>query len=184
MIKIRARGQITRHGMLGTGASTLLEEYKTRSSKEESTGAFYFLLASLMFSAFQAEGSINTVGWKLLQNAWPETLGWKDKVKLIYGISGRTADFGTMPLQILNELFSLRNGWAHAKPEIVDGEYEIANPMDFGSDHFRSDFERRVTVDFAERAEVQVEAFFNELLEVSKVEWHETTTNGIETGLD
>ena len=182
MIKIKAEGQITHHGRLAQGANFLLEEYERKIS-DDGRGTFYFLLGSIMFSAFRAEGCINVVGWRLLREAWPDSLGWRDKIKLIYGIAKKEADFSRRPLQTVSSLFSARNDWAHAKPEIVNAIYS-RQTLDWPEDDpFVSQLVRNVTIEFAKRCEKDVDTFFEDLLQVSQVELVDTLTSGTETGL-
>ena len=177
MTEFKAEGQITLHALLSQGSEVFLEEYRRRCS-DELEGTFYFLLGSLLFSAFEVEGCINIVGFNILGKAWPEELNWRKKICLIYGIKGSKPDFGKRPLQTIISLFDLRNGWAHIKPEMLNKSKERSAGDHLASKAFTSDFEDNVTIRFAEKCAQDVNNFFKELLEVSGVGWSDTITSG------
>lgn len=180
--KVVVEGQITHHGMLATGADFLLREYAERIESKPD-GLFYFLLASVMFSAFRVEGSINVIGEKLLGNAWPERLSWREKVKLIFAIRGDNADFGSDPLQTVSKLFKIRDQWAHPKLQLIAGEFQY-DP--FGpdiNDPLIHNMVRIMTLDFAKTCSSEADAFFHKLVDISGVDYFETMTHATERGV-
>ena len=190
MSRYRVVGQRTLHGRLAAGADLFLNEYESRVNSVESEGSiesggsFHFLLASIMFSAFYVEGYINIIGSKLLAKAWPENLSWKEKIWLIYALAKQEPKFGAEPLQTIQKLFKIRNGWAHAKPETVDGEFEYDILDNDSFDPLSSDFEKCITPEFAKECAAEAKKFFECLLVVSGVEWPDTVTSAVESGVD
>ncbi|MCA3490793.1 MAG: hypothetical protein IOC81_09760 [Rhodobacter sp.] len=164
------------------GADFLLQEYFERIESKPD-GLFYFLLASVMFSAFRVEATINLFGWKLLAEKWPEKNNWEEKIKLIFSHRKSNVDLGSNPFQLIHRLFVIRNQWAHAKPQLVSGQYEYDSFANDSRDPFTSDMMKCITPEFAKACASAADALFFKLLDVSGVRHLDTLTHGIERGV-
>ena len=90
---------------------------------ENKTGSYHQFLGSIVFTAFALEAFLNHVG-ESLYKSWPELekLTPKGKIDLITESLGITVDYGSMPWQIVPEIFAIRNKIAHGKNELLQDE--------------------------------------------------------------
>lgn len=117
-IEIEYERDMRAHPTLSNGAYFMLH-----MAEEQEIGRFYYLISSLMLSAFAIESYLNYIGEKHIAS-WKEIerMGPIDKIKEIGAISMIDMDWGKRPYQTIISLFKFRNDLAHAKPKILQGK--------------------------------------------------------------
>ncbi len=83
----------------------------------------YFRLAPIVvFTAFAIESYINTIGYENI-SSWNEyeRKPWRKKLKLIHEYSGAVLNWEEEPFVFANDVFNVRDKFAHGKPERVLG---------------------------------------------------------------
>ena len=90
---------------------------------ENPKGSYHQLLGSIVFTAFTLEAFLNHVGEALFKS-WAdlEKLTRRGKINVIAEKLGLEVDFGTMPWQVVPEIFGVRNKIAHGKNELLQDE--------------------------------------------------------------
>ncbi|GLQ87323.1 hypothetical protein [Dyella flagellata] len=85
-------------------------------------------------TAFSVEAFIQTIGPEVLPTTWItiERKSVLHKLKEIGKATGITVDYGTLPWNLIKELFDARNRLAHAKP--ADREFEFILEIPDGAD--------------------------------------------------
>lgn len=113
-IKIEYERDMRPHPTLSNGASFMLH-----MAEEQEKGRFFYLISSLMLSAFTIESYLNYIGEKHIVS-WKEIEkeGTIDKIKKIGVISMLDMDWGQRPYQTIKSIFKFRNELAHARPKI------------------------------------------------------------------
>ena len=119
---------------LAQGADTMQE---AADSTEE--GRAYFLMATVLFNAFQLESYLQHVGESLFPTTWrgkasdhPKPGEWlspKEKLKTIAKHCNLMIDWNKRPFQSFTEIFKVRNDLAHAQTVVVPA-YVQATPSD------------------------------------------------------
>ena len=137
-IVIQYEREIRPHPSLSNGAYFMLQ-----MAEEQETGRFYYLISSLMLSAFTIESYLNYIGEKHIAS-WKEIEKEStiEKIKKIGAISSIDMDWGQRPYQTITSLFRFRNDLAHAKPKILQGKkiiredsFEDYDVKDFWEDY-------------------------------------------------
>ena len=105
------------------------------------------MMASLVFCAFSIEAKINFIGWKVLENGWPDRTNFREKVDLLRKFLGVELDWGVRPLQTLGQLKRFRDTLAHGKPEIIDHRF-VVNVEPEIWDALKSQWEQSVNPNF------------------------------------
>ncbi|MDP5085369.1 MAG: hypothetical protein NWQ23_08105 [Yoonia sp.] len=148
---------------------------KVQSGKRE--GLALDMMASLVFCAFSIEAKVNFVGWKTLQDGWPERTNLREKIDLLRKTLNLNIDWSERPLQTIAQLKRFRDTLAHGKPEIVD-ETKVTDIEPDVWDALKGQWERSVQQDFMNRCREDEAAIWNALLEAAGIELHETLTSG------
>ena len=102
-------------------------------AQEKPEGSYFFLLGSLVFSAFSLEAFLNHIGEHIFK-CWEdlEPLPPRSKLTVICERLSISVDWGAMPWQIVPEIVGFRNKVAHGKNALLrlekivpkDDEYE------------------------------------------------------------
>lgn len=84
--------------------------------KDDAHGSFHMVMASIVFTAFTLEASLNHVGSKLF-SCWDdlESLSPKKKLNIITERLNVKINYGIRPWQVMKDLFGFRNDIAHGK---------------------------------------------------------------------
>lgn len=82
----------------------------------------YEYLPIVVFAAFSIEAYINSIGSRKIA-FWDqiERLPWKNKIEILHGNIGATANWGADPLQLATQVFEIRDRLAHGRAERVSG---------------------------------------------------------------
>ncbi len=86
-----------------------------KQAEEHEAGRYYFLLGSLVFSAFTLEAFLNHIGenkvtiWEAIERK----LGVRDKLTVVLDTVAIKPNFGEMPWQIFKVMVQYRNRTAH-----------------------------------------------------------------------
>lgn len=159
--------------MIDLAAQMLLEDFQECSSAESKIQGGRFLLASVVLSAFAAEGLINVVGGKIFSDGWPERISWREKIKLIYSLYKEKPAFDRRPLQTIGELFRLRDDLAHPKMSVIEKQIDytdIITAIELVSPNIM----KRATANFAIRCREDIDAFRNEISTLTGVDYFQT----------
>ncbi len=135
------------------------------------------MMASLVFYAFTVEAKVNFVGWKVLEDGWPERANFREKIRLIAKVLNMELDWGARPLQTLNSIRKLRDTLAHGKPEIID-EVKIVEEEPSVWDVLKSQWEFSITPEMVAMAKEDVDQFWNMLLVAAEIPITDTITHG------
>lgn len=137
---------------------------------ENPKGSYHQFLGSIVFTAFSLEAFLNHVG-EALFNSWPELekLTPKGKVNLITEKLGIKVDYGSMPWQVIPEIFGIRNRIAHGRNELLRDERMLTVDTydEKMGEILRSKWQGYATQKIAERAREKVE-------EICKTIWGKT----------
>ncbi len=88
-----------------------------KTAKKHEPGSGYCRMASVLFSAFAIEATLNHIGkeklsfWDIIERR----LSWQDKICLLSKEYNITIDYGKRPFQTLKHLFKFRDFLAHGK---------------------------------------------------------------------
>ncbi len=96
-------------------------KFLLENGQSKESGSYYQFLGSLIFSAFAFEAFLNHIG-EYLFTSWPRLerqLSHHAKLALIAEKLDFNVDYGTMPWQIIPQLFGFRNKVAHGKNEML-----------------------------------------------------------------
>jgi len=159
--KISFKGNKKPHGYLSNGAWYML---KVAGSTHE--GKYYYLCASLLFSAFTLESYLNYIGLNYI-NFWSriEKINVRDKLNVIYEYKSINVDWGNRPFQTIIDLFRFRNMMAHAKPSEYSGTTTIKDE-DFDFFDVKEFWETYPTTENAEMAKDDVLRIMENLKEI------------------
>ena len=135
------------------------------------------MMASLVFCAFKIEAKVNYVGWKTLQEGWPERANLREKIDLLRKTLGLKADWSTRPLQTIAQLKRFRDTLAHGKPEIVD-ETKVTDVEPDVWDALKSQWQKSVQPSFMDRCREDEKQFWKVMLDAAGIEPHQTLTSG------
>jgi len=150
-IRIEFKREMRPHPILSNGAYFMLH-----MAEEQEMGRFYYLISSLMLSAFTIESYLNYIGEKHIAS-WNEiekecTI---DKIKKIGAISMLDMDWGQRPYQTIKSIFKFRNELAHAKPKILQGKTSIQEESFDGFD-VKDFWEEYPTIEHVRNAKADV----------------------------
>ena len=144
---------------------------------DDRSGVALVMMASLVFCAFSIEAKINFVGWRVLENGWPEMASFREKIDLLNKVLNAKLTWDARPLQTVHELQRIRNAFAHGKPEVVENE-KIVDVEPEVWDALKATWEKSVNMDFLARCHDDENALWDVLLRCADIEPHETLTHG------
>lgn len=143
----------------------------------DTEGVYHNMMASLVFSAFSIEAKVNFVGWKVLENGWPDRANLREKIDLLQSVLTLELDWGTRPLQTLLQLKSFRDTLAHGKPEVIDNKAVIDVVREVW-DALKGQWEASVNLPFVNRCREDEDALWKALISAAGIEAHQTLTHG------
>ncbi|MFN9031567.1 MAG: hypothetical protein ACK5XM_15460 [Betaproteobacteria bacterium] len=171
------------HHMLLRAARKGLE-----AAEKRVPGYRYDILAAMTFSALAIEAVCNAVGEELIAD-WKrdfEACPPMTKLRVLCEHIGAEFDLGKQPWGNARTLFRFRNDIAHAKPELIKEEREVAPDFEPALGYQpESKLEKRLTIDQARTALATAEAIKNILVEkiptdrmlgIAADGWHGSTT--------
>ena len=93
---------------------------------DDQKGSFHQFMASLVFTAFTLEASLNHIGQKVF-NCWNdlENLTPKKKLSIISEKLDVKINYAEKPWQVMQEIFKFRNYIAHGKSESINTTVEM-----------------------------------------------------------
>lgn len=167
---------------------------KAFEEKDRGDGIFLDMMAMVTMVAFALEGYVNFVGMTLIERSaadresaaasWSdyERKSTKDKIKAVRRMTGAEINWNERPYATIAELNELRNRFAHPKPhkpkvrewEAVGTDAEFRKQLR----DYRPEYEERLTWDFCTRAYDDVEAIWQQLLEVAKINPFDALSGG------
>lgn len=162
---------------LSNCAHWFYEAMEDKFASGKTTGCALDMMATLVFTAFSNEAKINFVGFKVLEDGWPERANLREKIDLLRKVLPLKLDWSERPLQSVNQLRRFRDTLAHGKPEIVK-KTEIVDVEPEIWDALKSQWERTVTPEFVRRCRSDEETLWEQLLCAAKIPLHRTLTQG------
>jgi hypothetical protein len=167
---------------------------KAFDEKERGDAIFLDMMAMVTMVAFALEGYVNFVGMTMIERAATDkgsaAVSWtdyerkstKDKIKVIRKMTAAEIDWNKRPYATVVELNELRNMFAHPKPhkpkvrewEAVGTDGEFRKQLR----DYRPEYEERLTWEFCTRAYDDVEAIWQHLLEVAKINPFDALSGG------
>ena len=167
---------------------------KAFEDKDRGDGIFLDMIAMVTMVAFALEGYVNFVGITLIERSatdkgsaaasWSdyERKSTKDKVKALLKMTGVDIDWNKRPHATIGELNEIRNMFAHPKPhkpkvrewEAVGTDAEFRKQLR----DYRPEYEERLTWEFCTRAYDDVEAIWQCLLDVAKINPFDALSGG------
>ncbi|HEV8034310.1 hypothetical protein [Yoonia sp.] len=135
------------------------------------------MMAALVFAAFSVEAKVNFVGFKVLENGWPERANLREKIDLLLRVLPLDFEWGNRPLQTIADLKRFRDTLAHGKPEIID-KTEISNVEPEVWDALKSQWEKRVSREFVNLCREDEKVLWKALLDAADIPIDKTLTIG------
>lgn len=165
------------HNDLSNCAWSFSETVKAKVAADDMQGIYHHIMAALVFSAFTLEAKVNFVGWKVLQDGWPERANLREKIMLLGKVLDLELDWGARPLQTFSKTTKLRDTLAHGKPSVVD-KVEIVDEEPEIWEVLKGQWENSVTPELVELVAEDLDAFWRKLLDAANIEIGETLTHG------
>ena len=175
--EVRTTAERYIHNELSTCAWHFQGVAKKKIETGETEGCALDMMAALVFCAFSTEAKVNFVGWKTLQDGWPERANLREKIDLLRKTLSLHIDWSTRPLQTVAKLKRFRDTLAHGKPEIVD-ETQVTDVEPEIWDALKAQWENSVQPDFVDRCREDEEALWDIMLKAAGIGRHETLTIG------
>ncbi len=140
-------------------------------AKKKEPGYYWDVMASLVFSAFTFEASLNHIGPKAI-SYWKELerLPMTNKLSILLEHLKLSPDFGKRPYQSLRQLYGLRNALAHGRDQELSfgPEERVIDDATFKAfDFVRSKPEELCTIEYAEAAYADMETIVVGLFEAA-----------------
>ncbi len=135
--------------------------------------------AALVFLAFGLEARVNFIGWKILDDGWPERANFWEKMQLLSKVLDFVVDKGKEPWATVAVLKKFRDTLAHGKPEMVSRD-EFADAEDEVSttEILRAKWEKYLTPEFLAKAEDASKTVKQILMDAAKLDAWDATTKG------
>lgn len=168
------------HNDLSNCAWGMREDMRKKFDSGETEGVHFDMMGALVFLAFSIEAKINFIGWKILEDGWPERANLKEKIHLIYKVLDIEADWSCRPLQSILSLKRFRDTIAHGKPELVKEVKEVDIDPDIW-DSLKGQWEREVNPENVNRCYEDIDQLWKLLLEKAGIPVEKTLTNGNQT---
>ncbi|WP_377508213.1 hypothetical protein [Octadecabacter sp. R77987] len=172
--EVRTQAEKFIHNDLSNCAYSFEKSVGQKISSGETEGVYHDMMAALVFTAFSIEAMVNFVGWKVLENGWPERANLREKVDLLSKVLDLELDWGTRPLQTINQLKRFRDTIARGKPEVVD-ETTIVEVEPAVWDALKGQWEESVTPDFVKRCLEDEGKLWKMLLKAAEIQDHENS---------
>ncbi len=165
------------HNDLSNCALHFSETIREKVISGETEGVYLDMMAALVFSAFSIEAKINFVGWRVLEDGWPERANLWEKIALLSKVLGFEVDRGSRPWQTLRNLKKFRDTLAHGKPEVVE-EVKVVDVEPEVWDALKAQWEYSVTPEFVGQCREDENQIWELLLEAADIELFTTLTHG------
>jgi hypothetical protein len=139
-----------------------------RQAEEKHEGAYFPIMASLIFTAFTLEAYLNHIG-KQIFGCWKdlERLSPRSKLNVLAEKLGIEKNDNEQPFQTVTELFDFRNKVAHGKTIFLktEGEIRIVDSKldDYIREPLEAEWEKYCTLTNAKRAREDVEIIIRKL---------------------
>lgn len=175
--RLRIEAERLIHSDLSNTARHLSNTVRQQWKENSTSGVSLMTSAALVFVAFSIEAKVNFVGWKVLEDGWPERASFKEKLALIYQQLGLELEKGKDPIQTVSKLMAFRNTLAHGKPDILAVDKDVDDePVVW--DALKMPWEDDVTLEFLNRCCAAEEKIWGLLLEEAGIPVEETITKG------
>lgn len=165
------------HNDLSNCAWGMREDMNKKFESGETAGVYFDMMGALIFLAFSIEAKINFIGWKILEDGWPERASLKEKINLIYKVLDLDADWSRRPLQTISSLKRFRDTLAHGKPELVKEIKEVDVDPDIW-ESLKAQWEREVNPDNVNRCYEDIDNLWKLLLKEAEIPIAKTLTSG------
>lgn len=166
------------HNDLSNTAHHFTKVVKEKHETENTGGVALDTMAGLIFSAFSIEAKLNFVGWRVLEDDWPERANFFKKLKRLYDALGLDFDKESEPLPTISRLLEFRNTLAHGKPEIVKQHKQVADVEPEIWAALSGQWEADVSLDFLEKCRAAEKSLWDTLLEAAGIDIYDTLTRG------
>lgn len=166
------------HNDLAQATARLFDAVEAKHIAKDTAGVYYDEMACIIFCAFTVEAQVNFVGWKVLEEGWPERASLEEKINLLIKVIPLKLDWKERPLKSIGKLKDVRNKVAHGKPEpykktvVVNTDDPDIWQMLKGS--WTKPISRKNMKMFYE----DMEAFWQHMLEKAEISFYETITHG------
>jgi len=168
------------HNDLELCARDLRERVRRKFESGEAEGFFSDMMGSLIFMAFTIEANVNFIGWKTLDDGWPDRASLSEKINLLVKVLPLELEWKHRPLQTILKLNNFRNSIAHGKPKIVDPPTLVQTGPE-ALDLFKGEWESCVTQEFIDRSYEDMNSLWNTLLEAAKIPIGDTVTRSFQS---
>lgn len=165
------------HNDLSNCAHWFQEVAIQKNSSGGGEGLALDIMACLVFTAFSVEAKVNFVGWKILQNDWPERRNLRDKIEILNAQLQLNLDWQSRPLETISKLKDFRNVLAHGKPSLIDYT-KVVDVEPEVWDALKTEWENAVTIEFASMCRTDEESLWNLMLERAEIPLSQTLTHG------
>ncbi|SEW29839.1 hypothetical protein SAMN05444851_2821 [Aliiroseovarius sediminilitoris] len=175
--KVRIEAERFIHNDLSNCANWYATQVEKKFESEDTTAVALDMMSALIFTAFSIEAKINFVGWKLLEEGWPERANLKSKIKLLAKILEMEVNWGERPFQTIYQLKKFRDTIAHGKPEIID----VTKVVDVEPEVWatlKGQWEASVNKQFVVQCREDEKDIWEMLLGAAGIEAHKTLTRG------
>ncbi len=153
-----------------------LKEHVQKINANGEHGITLHIISALTMLAFTYEAQINFIGHKKVK-IWKERESFKKKSSKIFQELNLTPNHNERPYSSIQKLKQFRDFIAHGKPVEKDIEVEKIVDQDDEFDlGLKSDHEELCTLENLEEIYIDVNAVWEELLEVAGIEVFETIT--------
>ena len=175
--EVRTQAERFIHNDLSSCAWWFEKAAETKIKSREIDGVYFDLMAGLVMAAFSVEAKVNFVGWKLLENDWPERAKLREKIDLLVKVLNLDLSWGERPLQTVAQLKRFRDTLAHGKPELVDLTEELdIEPTVW--DALKGQWEASVRYDFLHQCRKDEDVIWRRLLDEAEISISDTLTSG------
>lgn len=148
-------------------------------------GSYHQFLGSIVFTAFTLEAFLNHVGETLFKS-WPELekLKPKGKINVIAERLELEVDYGTLPWQVVPEIFGVRNKVAHGKNELLEDErlLSVDSYDEVMGQILRAPWQKYATEQNARQVRERVESICRTIWTRASLPEHELFRTGIQQG--
>lgn len=126
-----------------------------KKMQEEEEGRSFYIIGTILFSAFAMEAYINHIGKLKIEN-WEEiekSFSPKQKIKHLIDELNLEVDLGAPPCQIFHDLFQFRKLIVHGKTKVIEHEFVTERNVtkDFFPTELKSEWECNTTLENGKR---------------------------------
>lgn len=175
--EVRTQAERYIHNDLSNCAYSFASATDLKIETGNTDGVYHDMMAALVFTAFSIEAKVNFVGWKVLEDGWPERSNLREKIDLLAKVLELSLDWSKRPLQTVSQLKRFRDTIAHGKPEVID-ELKIVDVVPDVWHALKGQWEKNVQQEFVKRCRHDEQALWQALLDAAGIPLHQTITAG------